>query len=56
MAHAARDSAFVRWLGARIDDGTLGSHLSRKPLMASVSLNAPTIEAIARRLNDPSAQ
>ncbi|MCP3732570.1 hypothetical protein M9978_19280 [Sphingomonas sp. MG17] len=56
MARAAQDPALVRQLGAGIDDGTLGPHLTRELLSASVPLDADTIEAIVRRLDDPSAQ
>lgn len=56
MARAAHDPALVRRLGAGIDDGTLGPHLTRELLSANVPLDADTIEAIVRRLDDPSAQ
>ncbi|WP_037491473.1 MULTISPECIES: NACHT domain-containing protein [Sphingobium] len=56
MARAAQDPAFVRRLGAGIVDGTLGPHLTRELLSASVPLDADTIETIVQRLDDPSPQ
>ena len=56
MTRAARDPAFVQRLGAGIDDGTCGPHLTRELLSADVPLDADTIEAIVRRLDDSSAR
>lgn len=56
LSRAAQDPIVVRSIGEAIEAGSAGPHFLRQFLSQRPSLDQKTIEAIARRLEDPSPQ